>query len=81
MRKIFITISSREYLIGFSTDLKSFLLSIKEDIEFDETTPIHDPNGNYQYANNIFHKGHQMEVHYKSEKIEENETCFYAVKL
>lgn len=79
MRKIFITISNREYLIGFSSDLKSFLLSIKENIEFDETTII--PDGDYQYANDIFHKGHKIKVHYKSEKIEENETCFYAVKL
>lgn len=75
MKKIFVTIRGRTYLIGFSSSLLSYLTAHQDNIDYKNAVVNMDENTSHTEA---YHNGHRSMVMYSSSSIVENEQCWYA---
>jgi hypothetical protein len=79
MKKIYVNIADRKYLVGFSTSLYLFLESIQEDIDFPNAV-LSLKSGDFGHETcTAYHTGHRKEVFYSTRPIVDNEKCFHRV--
>jgi hypothetical protein len=76
MKKVFIhlTASDSRYLIGFTTDLSKYLeVTVKSGAIKEGSLVMHG-----SHSVEFFHIYQKQIVHYYTEEIVDNETCFYS---
>jgi len=79
MKKVFLTLPSGKYLIGYCKSLYLFLESIQEDIDFLNAVSSL-KSGDFEYETcTAYHSGHKKEVFYSTSPIVDNEKCFFRV--
>lgn len=75
MKKIILTLPSGDYLVAFSTSLRSYLQSIGDVIDIINAMSYVD-NDSIMKAS-VYHSGHNKEVTYTAVDIVENEKVWF----